>query len=217
MANKGQRKKRSKWVLALVVAGLGLGLLLLGYMAYVLWGRMSKQETMATAPPTPTRTPIELWDAYEQARAAAQTQAKDAQLVSASTQWQAVSEQTMLDGASNWSFVFYSPASNNSLDITVNTGAAQVVNQTRVWGDPNPLTEGAWQAGPREPLLVFLAYGGRTFLAEHPQAMVDLHLAGSEANDDGGGAVWTVVALDPKDRSMSLLLIDAETRQVLSD
>ena len=147
MANKGQRKKRSKWVPVLVAASLGLDLLLLGYMAYVLWSRMLEQATMAMASPTPTQAPIELWDAYEQARAAAQTQAKDAQLVSASTQWQAVSEQAMLDGASNWTFVFYSPTSNNSLDVTVNTGAAQVVNQTRVWGAPNPLTEGAWQAG----------------------------------------------------------------------
>ena len=64
---------------------------------------------------------------------------------------------------------------------------------------------------------MFLAYDGRTFLAEHPQAMVDLHLAGREANDDGGGAVWTIVALDPEDRSLSSLLIDAETKQILSD
>ena len=214
MANGRERGKRNKWVPLLIVAALVIDLLLMRYMLYALWDRMSVQAALATSP-TPTRTPIELWDAYEQARAAAQAQAKDAQLLSASTQWQAVSEQAMLDGASNWSFVFYSPASENSLDVVVNAGQAQVVNQTRVWVAPNPLTEGAWQAGPREALLVFLAYGGRTFLAEHPEAMVDLHLASSES-DDNRETVWTIVAIDTEDRSLSSLLIDAETNQVLS-
>ncbi len=215
MANEGKQRKRNKWVPVLFAAGLVINLLLLGYMLNALWDRMSVQAAMAAVSPTPTQTPIELWDAYEQARAAAQTQARDAQLVSASTQWQAVSEQAMLDGASNWSFVFYSPASGNSLDVVVNTGKAQVVNQTRVWVAPNPLAEGAWQAGPRGALLVFLAYQGRTFLDEHPEAMVDLHLASSES-DDSREAVWTLVALDPEDRSLSSLLIDAETNQILS-
>jgi hypothetical protein len=158
------------------------------------------------------QTSIELWDAYGQARAAAQAQAEDVQLVSASTQWQAVSEQVVLDGSTSWSFVFYSPKDGNSIDVIVNVGTAQVVNQTQVWVAPAALTEGAWQAGPRDALLVFLAYGGRGFLDEHPQAMVDLHLA-----DDETEATWTVVALDPEDRSLFSLLIDAETSQVLSD
>jgi hypothetical protein len=213
MANERRQGKRKKWVSALLAVALGIDLLLVGYVLYLLWGRMSGQTEATTAP---TRVPIELWDAYEQARAAARTQAQDAQLVSASTQWQAVSEQTLVGGASNWSFVFYSPTDDNSLDVVVNAGKAQVVNQAQVWVAPKSLAEGAWRAGPREPLLVFLAYGGRTFLAEHPQALVDLHLASSE-DDGGGGAVWTVVALDPEDRSMSALLIDAETKQVLSN
>lgn len=213
MANEHRQGERKKWVSALLAVALGIDLLLVGYVLYLLWGRMFGQTEATTGP---TRVPIELWDAYEQARAAARTQAEDAQLVSASTQWQAVSEQTLVDGASNWSFVFYSSTDDNSLDVVVNTGKAQVVNQAQVWVAPKSLTEGVWRAGPREPLLVFLAYGGRTFLAEHPQALVDLHLASGE-DDDGGGAVWTVVALDPEDRSILALLIDAETKQVLSN
>jgi hypothetical protein len=158
------------------------------------------------------QTSIELWDAYGQAQAAAQAQAEDVQLVSASTQWQTASEEAVLDGSTNWSFVFYSPEDGNSIDVTVNVGTAQVVNQTRVWVAPAALAEGAWQAGPREALLVFLAYGGRAFLDEHPQAIVDLHLADGETE-----TVWTVVALDPEDRSLFSLLIDAETSQVLFD
>ena len=182
-----KQKKQKKWVTVLLAVGLGVELLFLGYMAYTLWQKMLNQTAIAS--PTPTRMPVELWDAYERAHAAARTQAQDAQLVSASTQWQAVSEQTMLDGASNWSFVFYSPTSENSFDVVANENEARVINQTRVWVASSPLPEGTWQEGPREALLVFLAYGGRTFLAEHAQAMVDLRLADSEADGDKGGAI----------------------------
>jgi len=203
---------KRNWLLVLPVAGMGIGyLVLLGYM---LWGNVFGLTAAATtASPTPTRTLIDLWDAYGQARAAAQTEAEDAQFVSASTQWQAVSEQVLLDGASNWSFVFYSSANSNSLDVVANTGTAQVVNQTRVWVAPKMLDEGAWQAGPRDALLAFLAYGGRAFLDEHPQAVVDLHLAESGE----GEAVWTIVALNSEDRSLLSLLVDTDTGQVLSE
>jgi hypothetical protein len=155
---------------------------------------------------------VELWSAYEEARAVAQAQAQDAQLVSAKTQWQEVSEQDLLDGAGSWSFVFYSQANSHTLDVVVNTGKAQVVRETQVWTDSSVLLEGAWIAGPKDALLVFLAYEGRSFLEQHPQAMVDLHLG-----DNGEGkAVWTIVALDPEDRSLISVLIDAETMDVLS-
>jgi hypothetical protein len=160
---------------------------------------------------------IDLWDAYGEARAAVQAQAEDAQLVSASTQWQAVSEESLLNGTSSWSFVFYSPTGSHALDVVANADRAQVANQTQVGVASSPLAEGAWQAGPREALLVFLAYGGRAFLDEHPQAAVDLHLA---ENEDGK-AVWTIVALDigdigGEDRTPLSVLIDADTMQVLS-
>ena len=208
MADDGKRN----WLLVLPVTGMGIGYLVL--LGYLLWCSVPGLTAAATdASPTPTRVLVDLWNGYEQARAAAQVQAPDAQLVSASTQWQVVSEDALLDGASSWSFVFYSPASSSSLDVVVDAGTAQVVNQTRVWVAPGALTEAAWQAGPRDALLVFLAYDGRPFLHEHPQAMVDLHLA------EGGerGPVWTIVALDPEDRSLLSTLVDASTGQVLSE
>ncbi len=197
-------------LLLVLVVGSGIGCLLL--LGYLLWADVLGLTPATAAPPAPTRALIGLWDAYEEARAAAQAQAADARLVSAATQWQAVSEEALLAGASNWSFVFYSPASSSSLDVGVSAGTARVVNQTRVWVAPTAMVEGTWQAGPRDALMAFLAYGGRAFLDKYPQAMVDLHLAES----DGGGPVWTIVALDPEDRSLLSLLIDADTGQVLS-
>lgn len=216
MTNDKQRKQK-KLVAVLLAVGLGVELLFLGYLGYTLWDKMLDQTNLAAASSTPTPVPLELWDAYALAHEVARVQANDAQLVSASTQWQTVSEQTLLDGTSNWSFVFYSPANKSSLDIVANAQEAQVVNQTRVWAASSPLPEGAWQEGPREALLVFLAYGGRTFLTEHPDAMVDLHLADGEANGNREGAAWTIVALNPEDRSLFPSQIDAATNQVLSN
>jgi len=185
----------------------GSGLLLVGYF---LWGNVPILASPAT--PAPTQESIDLWDAYGQARTVAQAEAGDAQLVSASTQWQAASEDDLLGGADDWSFVFYSPVSGAALDIVTSGGAARVVDQTRVWVAPKTLTEGNWRAGPGDALLVFLAYGGRAFLAEHSQAIVDLHLSVREL----GSPTWAIVALD-RDRNLFSLSVNAETGQVLPD
>jgi hypothetical protein len=204
-------KDRRNWTLVLPVAGLGIGYLLL--LGYLLWGNVLGLRAAANVSLTPTPAAVDLWNAYDQARAAARAQAADAQLVSASTQWYAVNESTLQHGPSSWTFVFYSPASKRALDVIANAGTARVVNQTQVWVTPTAMAEDPWRAGPSDALLVFLACGGRAFLTEHPQALVDVHLA----EGGGGSAVWTVVALDTGDRSLFSLLIDAETGQVLSD
>ncbi|MEA3339477.1 MAG: hypothetical protein U9R15_05870 [Chloroflexota bacterium] len=188
-----------------IIMGIG-GLLLI---AYFIWGLGSPTTDSA---PTLAQEPIELWDAYGQAQEAARAEAGDAQLVSASTQWQAANEETLLAGADDWSSTFYSSENCNVLDVVVSGGAARVVNQTRVWVAPQTMAEGKWRAGPKDALLAFLAYGGRAFLEEHPSAIVDLHLARS----DGASPAWNIVALDANDQSVFALLIDAETGQVIS-
>ncbi len=212
-----QRSKRDK-IEALIGIGLGvLGLLLLGYFLWINPPGSRSTEAPAGRPaatsaaiPAPTEAAIELWSAYEQAQAAARAEAEDARLTSASTQWQAASEKTLLSGPETWSFVFYSPVDKNVLDIVVNREGASVVNQTRVWDKPKILAEDAWKEGPRDALLAFLAHDGRIFLEENPQAIVDLHLGSGET----GEVRWNIVALNPQNQEILALRVDAETMRI---
>jgi hypothetical protein len=167
---------------------------------------------LTSVPPTAEPEVIELWSAYEQARTAAQAQATDVQLVSASAQWQAANEKTLLAGSENWMFSFYSPASSQMVDVIVSAEKAWVVNQSQVGNAPPVLTEGDWSAGPRDVLLIFLAHGAREFLDIYPQTTVELHLA---RHKDGYPA-WNIIALDSQARDSFAVLVNGDTMQTVS-
>lgn len=209
MEDKEANKEKRTRLLVLPVVSLGIAYLLL--LGYLLWGKSLGLTSATAASLTPT--PVDLWKTYEQARVAARTEAPDAQLVSASTQWQTVSEDALLEGAGSWTLVFYSPQSSQVLDVVVNDDVARVLNRTQAWVVPLALTEDNWRTGPRDALAAFLACGGRTFLDEHPEAVVDLHLT----EDSGGGAVWSIVALDLGSHAVLSVVVDAETALVVSD
>jgi len=194
------------WLAVLAALGIVVGG---GYL--VLAETPGGTRALGLATPAPTRAPIGLWDAFERARYAAQAKALDVQLVSASTQWQAPSQQVLVNGTSDWSFVFYAPSQQSTLDVVADAGSVQVVKLTPAWVAPRTLDDGPWSAGPQDALLVFLAYEGNEFLAQHPAAVVDLNLARSEAGD----AVWTITALDAQTREYLALVIDAASDEVL--
>jgi len=208
MTDKTDKDKRN-WLLVLPIAGLAIGCLLL--LGYLLLDSSLGLRAATIEPPTPTAGDV--WDAYIQARTAARAEAPDAQLVSASTQWQAATEDALLKEAANWTLVFYSPQSSHALDVVVSAGVARVVNQAQAGVVPLTPAEGNWRAGPRGAWQTFLACGGRTFLKDHPQAVVDLHLAQGAR----GTAVWNIVATDPESRGLLSVVVDAETGLIVPD
>lgn len=201
---------RYRWILALEVIGLLILLPLVGYLIYERRGELFRTERRVT-PPAPTPLPVELWEAYERALAVAKARAEDAQLVFASTQWQAAGKETLLAGASSWSFAFYTAADSQMLDITVEGDRANLIKATKVWEAPPLLSGETWRSGPREALLIFLAYGGEEFLTDHPQALTDLHLG----PDSERRTVWNIVAFDGETQALCSVTIDAATWQVL--
>lgn len=151
-------------------------------------------------------TPLALWEAFQQAQAVARARAADAVLVSASAQWQAPPRSALVTGTADWAFVFYAPGEKAALDVVVDAQGARLVNTAPVWVAPQAVAEGEWlNKGPKDALLVFLAYGGEAFLAASPQAVVEIHLAQGEA----GGPVWTVTALDVERRAYLAMTVDA--------
>lgn len=199
-----------RWISVLEVIGVLILLPLVGYLIYEQQGELFRTERRATTP-VPTSPPVELWDAYEKALAVAKAHAEDAQLVSASTQWQAADKEALLAGSPRWSFTFYTAADGQILDITVEGERANFVKATKVWEAPPLLSGERWRFGPGEALLVFLAYGGEDFLTDHPKALTDLHLG----PDSEGRTVWNVVAFDSETQALCSVTIDAATWQVL--
>jgi hypothetical protein len=189
---------------------------MLGWLVYLLLQGRQVDSNAAAAARTRSiaeeEAALDLWGAYAQALVAARAQADDVRLVSASTYWQVTDGRSPAETNNRWSFVFYSPTDSFSLDVVVDVDEAYVVNQTRIWKTPDLLSPGGWQAGPKEALQVFFAYGGRSFVEDYPQATIDLHLAAGA----GGKAVWTIVALDPAGGDPLAISIDAETRRVIS-
>ncbi len=196
---------------------LKLGLLVLGIAClsvygYLFWsGRIAANPGPAALPSPPPES-VDLWDAHERGRAAAEQVEGVVKTVSASTQWQAATENALLAGSGQWSFKFFAPESKNILEVVVSKESARVANQAEVRKVPLTLAEGIWQDGPRDPLLAFLARGGREFLEGHQQAVVSVHLATSEDK----GPLWDIAALNVDDRSVFAARIDAATQRVLS-
>ena len=197
----------------LKLALLMLGIICLSLYAFLFWSnRIATTPEPAAAPPSPGQDSVDLWDAYKRAQKAASASTRDAQPVSASTQWQAATESALLAGANQWSFGFYEPGDKKAVDVIVTPDSARLANQTSVWDAPATLGEGAWQQGPRDALLVFLARGGREFLQKHQQAVVSMHLA----NGEEAGPFWDVAAVTMGDRSLVAVRIHAETLEVVS-
>ncbi|HEY76537.1 MAG TPA: hypothetical protein G4O00_10220 [Thermoflexia bacterium] len=190
---------------AMMVVWLLVTLLLIAGCTYP--GPVEPTPTSAPAP-----APVSLWDAYRRADATVRTEASDAELVSASTQWQAIDPDRLLETPSYWTFVFFSSSQRTVFDLTADADQVQVVNRTQIWSAPQILEPGRWQEGPRDALSIFLAYGGREFLEAHSEATVSLHLA---ANEDGK-AIWSIAALDVATRETISLQIDAANLQVLT-
>lgn len=191
--------------IVILILVLGIGYLVAGVLFNNSLGD-------SPSPPAAVSEPVTIWAGYQLALDAVRTQASDAQLVSAATQWRAATEDQLLAGASTWSFLFYSQSRGSTFDVVVSERSARVVNETETWRRSQTMTEGEWRKGPKDALLVFLAFGGREFIGQNPDAAVDLHLG----MRDDGHVVWSLVGLGDPGQAPETVQIDAETGEVLA-
>jgi hypothetical protein len=214
-----RRRTRNRMEGVMGIGLLGLSALLaLFFLSSYMGNRPSAAQergaevVMTSVPPTAEPTMLDVWEGYGRALGAAQAEAVDAQLVSASAQWQAPQEEALLAGADTWAFTFYSDASRRIIDVVVTAERAFVVNQSEAGLAPAPLTNGKWHEGPRDALLVFLAHGARDFLAVHPQATVELRL--NQHSD--GYPLWNVIAIDSQSRESFTVTVNAASMAMVS-
>ncbi len=192
---------------------LVLAIICVSLYGYLFWSSRVEERSGPAGPAASlAQESVDLWEAYERARTSAEESGAAVQPVSASAQWQSATEDALLNGAGQWSFGFYAPDDQKTLSVVATKESARVASQTPARDAPMTLAEGTWEEGPRDPLLVFLARGGREFLERHEETVVSVHLA----NRDGEGSLWDVAALSTDDRSVLALRIDAETLEVRS-
>ena len=211
-------KNRLEGLMGMGLLGLSALLALFFFSSYIMGNQSSAAQeraveaVMTSVPPTGEPEMLDLWNGYGWALGAAQAEAVDAQLVSASTQWQAVQEETLLGGSDAWAFTFYSAAGGRMIDVVVTAEKALVVNQSHTAIAPVMLTYGRWHEGPQDALLIFLAHGARDFLLAHPQATVELHL--NQHKD--GYPLWNAVAIDSQSRESFTVTVNAATMAMIS-
>lgn len=201
-------KKRTE---LLVLVGFGLILIV---ALLVMWITLSGgsnllpvQRPTAEWRGTAPRMPMELATQYGAARVREWT--SDAQLIWVKGSWRPTAEALEEEHpAIAWSLYYYSPSKRETASVTVRGEETFWVPPRAVEATPSPLTPFPPPHGIEIAWISFRAAGGDTFLADHPDALVQYRLQRSNER-----LVWAVLALDAGD-SLEVE-VDALTGQVI--
>jgi hypothetical protein len=190
-----------------VLWGLGvLIVVIMGALGFIFSQAERPQTQAPTAAPTvlPTQatyrlpeTPHSARNLYGRAEQAAQGWQRDAALVSASASWPFAA----LDDLSrpvDWTFQFYSPATNRVYVINVNQTDVTPIRETlSPYSLPTVVVE-QWQVDSHQAVNAWLNRGGGAFLKRHTVVDISIRLA----RPQGGEAVWTVLGIDDSGQAL---------------
>ena len=179
-----------------------------GILAAVVLGRRTEPEPGIRA--VETVESLKLAVARERALALASGWQPDAQLVGVNTSWQLAAGDELTFGRPTWSFRFYSPAARQIQIVMVDKGGARALRQVAVRAAPSPV-EADWDLGSQDLMLIFLAYGGKEYLARHANASVHFYLK----REGDGRSTWYLSGLDPVARQSFVVGVDALSREVV--
>ncbi|MFP4346095.1 MAG: PepSY domain-containing protein [Anaerolineales bacterium] len=201
-------QKRSE---VLVLFGFGL---ILVVALLVLWVTLSGgssllpvQRPTAEWRGTAPKMPLELAVQYGALRAREWT--SDAQLIWVKGSWRPTAEALEEEHpAIAWSLYYYSPSKRETASVTVRGEETFWVPPRPVEATPSPLAPFPPPQGIEVAWISFRAAGGDTFLAAHPDALVQYRLQRSDER-----LVWAVLALDAGE-SLEVK-VDALTGQVI--
>lgn len=173
----------------------------------------SPSVTVAAVPgPQPTHTvtfvQVTGLSQYPVAKAAAQSWAADAQLVSANATWPKVISQNLVGEPTLWTYRFYSPGKERLLFVNVSPEGQieQIEHAAPVSLEPHPLDTTSWGIDSPAALAIWLDYGGAEVLGRNPGLEILIQLR-SLANNPN--PVWVVIGVNNQTEAVHTVVIDA--------
>ncbi len=185
------------------------GLAALVIVVYLALGLAALASQRSSVPPP--KEALTAKEAYAQAQAAALDWREDARLLSVTAAWSQATEKDLATGETSWGFYFLSPLARQVQIFSVTEEGAtgiKTINATHTEGGIDP---SQWQVDSPEAIRLFLANGGREFLAQHPGAAVNLRLA----QEESGLLFWMASGLSSQDKATFSLALDAASGEVV--
>jgi len=208
---------RLEWILGIFLVVL---LLVVLGLAIMLWTQPRGTPTAPSAggpAGLAVATPIFVGKtaqaAFGEAEAMAHEWQADAVLLRADATWPpGLFMQDLLDGASTWSFIFYSPAAGAIQQVTVIEERVTLLAERSYRPQQPPLATSAWAVDSHTAVQTLMMNGGQDFLRLSNDAVLSLSLRTDAPN---GRITWSAT-LAATETSRSLLMdIDAQTGDVL--
>jgi hypothetical protein len=150
------------------------------------------------------QTPNSAQHLYVYAMQAAQAWQPDAALAGAATSWPFVS----LDALSrpvDWTFQFYSPATELVYVVNVSGTSATTIRETRAPYRLSTIDDEKWRVDSYQALNIWLNHGGGEFLRRYPVVDISIRLGLSQAQTP----VWTVLGIDDTGQAVLTEQVDA--------
>jgi hypothetical protein len=208
---------RLEWILGIFLVVL---LLIVLGLAIMLWTQPRGGEPpafadrpAAIAPATPVFVGKTAQTAFAQAEARAQEWQADAMLLRADATWPpGLLIGDVLDGASSWSFVFYSPSQGAIRQVTVIEESVTLLAE-RNYQPPQPLQATSdWTVDSNTAVQYFMTNGGQEFMRQVGSTVLTMSL---RMDKPDGRIIWSVSSVATDSARGLIIDIDARTGDVL--
>jgi hypothetical protein len=210
-----------EWILGLILVAL---LLIAAGLAVSLWIRpqitqstdennplAAYADDVAKAPPTSGQTAK---NAFVVAQKRAQAWQPDAALVSASATWPQGAQPSYIEqGATDWGFMFHSPAAASYAVVTVSNGEALFIQGESK--DPIDLLQSSsWQLDSSDVVSKFLTEGGEAFINTEGITILSMTFATNNPNENGR-LEWQISAFATQSGHAYIMRVDAASGEIL--
>lgn len=220
---------RLEWILGIILVVL---LLVVGALSLTFWFRndrtaVSPPNTAANSAtiiaqranviaPTPEYDGRSAITAFAAAQLQAQAWQPDAQLLTSQATWpQGATADYLQQGTESWGFTFYAPAAQRiALFSVVEDEVSLVSEREHVHTEPL-LSVSGWNLDSQDAIRLFLAGGGRAFMADEGVVTMTMALLASDA-EENGRLEWQIALFSLQTGNAFTMRLDATSGEILS-